>query len=911
MIKDEPKSDPLSTVDLFTKEDASDYYINVHHNRKNNSIYIPCGIGKTDNGFYIYGIPNERMCTHQSSDLFALVYNFLIRNSTISEEEVPSFLLSENDRTYINFQNVFRITMIILQMIKNNYGFSKNIISLNYDGDENDLHLSEQLINHYCMLFSRLSKINYSGIKINKNNNGITVSLSHKVKGIFVENNTVPCNAREIWYGKKINYRLTDDDLADMNILLSEISPFNEFNEGQFETLKNMLSSRSHSVCIMPTGSGKSLIFYFASILQPLPIFVIAPTEILITDQIRNLRTFHHIDNVSHLCLNDKNDFSKFEICTSINYLTPSTFQNRHLLSKFRYINNGTKIIDLKEVQVTPGPQISYIVLDEIHCLSSSGHDFRPEYLMLSRFLNKYLDRISFWGFTGTADYSVVEDIQNQLEIKQDNIFSPISFERYNISYNYIRVPNTNEMYAKTLDILRTLIAREERTIIFTKSNEISDELAEKIGYEADTFEENNLESYRLFAEQKCNVLVAHCGLGIGINLPNVKNIIHFGLPMSKNEYVQEIGRAGRANESVCSYVIYLEPTESNINPTLLKRSTDSFDGVFEHNTIENDYSHIYNNFYEYDTKTGLSNALTELCNNLITQDRALTVQSYDKENEESAKRALYILHCIGFLEDWYYYTSKNGKNEIMIIISATDHERYREMSNLLERMKNKTSQYFDSIGASREFHIRSLRAKSIDDIISAYTDWYYSNYIYRHKEIFLDMLDFVENNLTSNNNIITDSIKNYYTLPFVAIKDAEERFGKMSLTKITDKVISGFGDDTLVNLERVLSRKYYYSIDYMLWLGSMRHNRFDVSRGNRILDNADENTIQLIQKALSGIYGSCESETKFGILKWYDANQTRFSVATEEFIAALYRTNPRDVIYYGLISPKINSLFV
>ena len=127
--------------------------------------------------------------------------------------------------------------------------------------------------------------------------------------------------------------------------MLGEISPFDTFKEGQFIALKNMLGTNGHSICIMPTSSGKSLIFYFASLLQPLPMFILAPTEILIDDQIRNLKKFHHIYNVSHLKLTTDNDFSKSEMRNSLMYLTPTTFQNRHLLVKCQYINSGHNLI--------------------------------------------------------------------------------------------------------------------------------------------------------------------------------------------------------------------------------------------------------------------------------------------------------------------------------------------------------------------------------------------------------------------------------------------------------------------------------------------------------------------------------------------------------------------------------------
>ena len=210
---------------------------------------------------------------------------------------------------------------------------------------------------------------------------------------------------------------------------------------------------------------------------------------------------------------------------------------------------------------------------------------------MLSQNLNNFLDRINFLGFTATANFTVVSDIQSQLQIKDSNFLSPTVYEKDNFSYSFVKDENEEAMYTSLKSITDEITLKNERALVFCKTQEIGEQLVELIGYEADLFNPNDPESYYQFAQEKCSILVANSQLGIGINLPNVQNVIHFGIPTSKNEFVQEIGRAGRNNETVNSYVIYLDKDiNEDLNKALVRDvEIDSIQSKIKF--LNNDYS--------------------------------------------------------------------------------------------------------------------------------------------------------------------------------------------------------------------------------------------------------------------------------------------------------------------------------
>ena len=904
-------------IDFSDKSEQVDYYTNVCLDKVKGKIFIPCGVGNTDNGFYICGI-NEKDCS-TAPTVFALVYNYLIRNSCITPGDYPHYLNTISTTFQLNYQRIFRLMMIILQLIKN--GAVGRKLDLLYTGKNEELDIAIAIINDYVARFSSLMRVKKIVLERTfQSKNPIKISLDKKINGIYVEENKVPCNARELWYGEKINYQLDVDILPDLEYILGEISPFDTFKEGQFIALKNMLGTDGHSICIMPTGSGKSLIFYFASLLQPSPMFILAPTEILIDDQIRNLKKFHHIDNVSHLKLTANNDFSKFEMRNSLLYLTPATFQNRNLLVKCRYINNGHTLVMneksrmLQEIKVAPGPSISYVVLDEIHCLSNWGHDFRPEYLMLSKFLNKFLDRVTFLGFTATANYTVVGDIQQQLMIPQQNIFSPIAFEKYNVSYHFQGLQNFDEMIEKVCEVVSEQIGRNERTLVFTKNDEVSFQVAQAIGYEADVFQKDNTCAYHLFADEKCKVLVASEELGIGINLPNIQNIIHFGLPVSKNEFVQEIGRAGRANEAVNSYVFYLDPVPENIPSVLLKRELEIPDISRILNDIDNDYSDCYRKLNNnIDSKEDLLEQIMQIYNEFEQRGQGLYVKKYPLATVEVVKKYIFMLYIIGYVNDWYSYAGNeyDGIIEIMVDISSSNHDFYRRPANMLNRVKQRTVAYYETLGSNREQIVKTQRATDVPDVIKVYVDWYYAKFLYHHKEMFLDFLEFAEANKKSNSEKVTEDIREYFTLPFIEIKSDEVYYSKLSLKEVADKVAQGISRNTLANVERINSNRYVYNLDCFLFLGNLKlYARFDKSRFERIIRNTSGSRKRELMDAIIRVFVKLNAMGRFETIRCLSETGTLFDGDVISICDIFYKNADKDIVYYGTLASRLNAQF-
>lgn len=881
--------------------DNYDRYINLDLSAGSVVRGIPCGVGNGDFGFIVKGTGQEDLNKHDSfPSVHALVYNFLVRDSHITKDAYPQYMKNHLFDHELNYGHVYRFMMILLDLLKPE---GKTELRLNIIGDKDELTVATDILNEYLAVFGRLTKSQICSVSVIDDPRGKSISVETDAD-YCVENYTSDQGLRRrIRYGNRINYRLDKSNRADLEFLLREISPFNSFKKGQFDALCSMMNANGHAVCIMPTGSGKSLIYYFACLLQPQVVFVVSPTDILIKDQIRNLRKFHHFDNVTHLDLRSGNDFSFFKPGANLMFLTPATFQNRNLFGAFKRWKK----------------EISYVVLDEIHCLSNWGHDFRPEYLMLSQNMSKYLDDARYLGFTATANYTVAQDIQKQLDIPFENFFSPVLFEKYNVRYDFREVNTTEDMLEQVRIIANDIVHRNERAIVFTKSDEISELVADAIGYEADVFTSDKSDSYTQFAEGLCRILVASEELGIGINLPNVNCTVHFGMPVSKNEFVQEIGRAGRAEEKVTSYVIYLKPSEENIPAHLLKRETviDNLPQILR--MMNNDYSDAYHKLNcGADTSDILYDRLIDIYSDFHTGKKTVYIIDHPVKGIEAYKQLIYMLYVTGYVKDWYTYRAIDAVDEIELIIdicSVPNSSGHRiamlDDESMLERMRKISRDYFASMDNDRESIFKVSKARKIEDILKIYVSWYYEKFLYHHKEQFLDFFEFLTTNTDCDSMKITEEIEDYFTLPFIQIKEDEEYYSNMTFSELSNQVITGISKNTLSNLERINSNSYSYKLDYLLFIGNWsRLGRFDATRLERFWGKLNEEEQQNFLVTMAELYVSCTDDAKWSYLRYIDDRNNITGLKLSQVVDAIYKKSPRDMLFYGVMARAANEKF-
>ncbi|SDB22879.1 ATP-dependent DNA helicase RecQ [Flavobacteriaceae bacterium MAR_2010_188] len=323
----------------------------------------------------------------------------------------------------------------------------------------------------------------------------------------------------------------------DLHSALKRYFGFSKFKGLQEEVIKSIVANHNTFV-IMPTGGGKSLCYQLPALIKEGTAIVVSPLIALMKNQVDAIRAVSENEGVAHVLNSSLNKTEvkrvKEDITSGITkllYVAPESLTKEEYVEFLRTVT------------------ISFMAVDEAHCISEWGHDFRPEYRNLRHIIKRIGDDIPIIGLTATATPKVQEDILKNLDMVDANTFKA-SFNRPNLYYE-IR-PKTKNVDA---DIIRFVKQNEGKSgIIYCLSRKRVEELAETlqvnginaVPYHAGLDQKTRVKHQDMFLMEDADVVVATIAFGMGIDKPDVRFVIHHDIPKSIESYYQETGRAGR-----------------------------------------------------------------------------------------------------------------------------------------------------------------------------------------------------------------------------------------------------------------------------------------------------------------------------------------------------------------------------
>ena len=489
--------------------------------------------------------------------------------------------------------------------------------------------------------------------------------------------------------------------------LLQRIFAHDTFKEGQFEAIKRVLQFKD-AIVLLPTGSGKSVAFQMASFLMPGTCIVIDPILSLIDDQIDNLRS-DGIDRVTQITSAFSGDerrlytelFSQGEYLFC--YIAPERLQDANFRESLQ--------------SLTMHMPVSLVAIDEAHCVSEWGHDFRPAYLNIARTCREYCrsgDVVPpIMALTATASRSVLKDIQRELEIQDyDALITPSTFDRKELNFEAVKC-RSEEKNARLRGLMQALPQRfgQNGSTFFSKregetmsglifcphangnfgvvdiARDLSNGLGLAVPYysggkptrdSSGNWDKKKRENASSFKRNQSVVMACTKAFGMGIDKPNVRYTVHYCLPPSIESFYQEAGRAGRDQK-----IAYCSMLFSNDDPTRTARLLDPNTSLEEVKELANvkrteadDITRalwFHTNSYggQEEDFLNLCDVLDEIGNIRSTRTVNLTYTPGDRDKDKLKKeKAVHRLLTIGVVED---YTINYSSREFSIRLAHPD----------------------------------------------------------------------------------------------------------------------------------------------------------------------------------------------------------------------------------------------
>ena len=683
---------------------------------------------------------------------------------------------------FLWFENIFRLQKIAfkkptIKIIRANsfeeLKLSKEKIKIDFSLTK---RYTDEFQNHPEILFVRTDYFDY--YKYYKNSNGVNPEY------VGLE----PYNYFQISTAELVNYRFQfngeHDDEEALSFLLKNIYGYDNFNQGQLPIITNALS-RNDTIGLLPTGGGKSICYQLATLLQPAISFVVCPIKSLMYDQKQDLDS-NYFSRVNYITSDDDGE-DKEKIMKEFArgkyffiFISPERFQIKAFRQYLLTVNQNYKI--------------AYAVIDEVHCLSEWGHDFRTSYLNLSKAIKKHCNNFRFIALTATASLNVLKDVKLELETKDESVKTLTDYTRKELEFYVIN--DGNNKYNSITGILNKF--QEDKNILTPKGDnskcgiiftstvngtngcyQVSSALEQQyrtpvkfysgkvpvVNHQAimDTtaFDEYKKQVQLEFKENKFTLLAATKAFGMGVNKGNIHYTIHYGIPGSMESLYQEAGRAGRDRKKFSDtktakcVVLFTKTTDNDILQTVWDRkstltkinevlpdidgdiSTNLFLFTVGQETITREF-HLIKLILEKFGESGRKNVrITSAELRLLNGDPEFKIH---KANTE---KAIYRLSQLGIIEDWTIENFFRGEFDV-------DFADFSEQT-IINKLEGTINKY------DKEFSFEALKTKEIykdyavtwnkpasptDKCIVLLLQWAYDHFAYNRRQSLKDLYE-------------------------------------------------------------------------------------------------------------------------------------------------------------------------
>lgn len=559
------------------------------------------------------------------------------------------------------------------------------------------------------------------------------------------------------------------------------------FREGQLPIIANALS-KNDTIGLLPTGSGKSVCYQLSAILQPAISFVVCPIKSLMYDQKADLDSAF-FSRINHITSDDdgedkekiQNEFGQGKYFFI--FISPERFQLKTFRQYFSAVN--------KEFN------IAYAVIDEVHCLSEWGHDFRTSYLNLSNAIQRHTTDFNWLGLTATASINVLKNIQIEFGIKQEDVKTPVDYTRKELEFIVIDDENNKSKAINTqLEILKEEIGaltengRDSKCgIVFTPtvngkngcyplSLKLSEHFQTNIKFYSGSvpkveqrpimgdkeFDEYKKSIQKEFKNNEFSLLTATKAFGMGVNKGNIHYTFHYGIPGSMESLYQEAGRDKtkfKSSKAKC-FVLLSKSNDDSVLSQIWDRDTT----LTKVNELQGQTrGDINTNLFLFSLGLDVIKDEFEVIKKLFTtfaisNKKDIRVKGSDiGTNKARTEKAIYRLSQLGVIEDWTIsdffrggtfdvdfaeFSEESIKQSLLFTIKEYD----KEFSFDTILIEEKYSTYKKILNAPTNYSL-------IDKYILILLQWSYDNFAYNRrqslKNIYENCCDFADGDITSS----------------------------------------------------------------------------------------------------------------------------------------------------------------